>query len=40
MCTNTYTNDSLTVQADTFNNYKIWQNRQDFKETQGFPPDP
>ena len=34
MCTNTYTRNPLTVQADTFNNYKIWQNRQDFKETQ------
>lgn len=34
MCANTYSTKPLTIQSDTFNNYKIWQNRQDFKETQ------
>lgn len=34
MCTNTYSKNPITVQEDTFSSYRIWQNRQDFKETE------
>lgn len=34
MCTKSYTTNEVTKNEDTFENYRIWQSRQDFKESE------